>query len=140
MPQYIVPTAQQVKDRYNLSLPRFYDMVWPRLGSDLRTSLLLFFCLFFLCVCFCCCSYVLCVVCYTSYCDSNLPFFNYYPLNLQLRMPEDYHQWYIMMESEFGTRFSKLFRGPAWSGCDRADFKYTQKVNLFNGCFTFILQ
>ena len=44
-------------------------------------------------------------------------------------MPEDYNKWFLMMETEFGTRFNKLFRGPAWSGCPKEDVNYSHKVN-----------
>ena len=47
---------------------------------------------------------------------------------LQLKMPDDYRQWFIMMVTEFGTRFTKLFRGPGWSGCESKDFNYPIKV------------
>ena len=31
-------------------------------------------------------------------------------------MPEDFKTWYETMCAEFPTRFSRLFRGPMWSG------------------------
>ena len=31
-------------------------------------------------------------------------------------MPEDYQTWYETMCAEFPSRFSRLFRGPMWSG------------------------
>ncbi|KAI8517539.1 hypothetical protein Bbelb_035560 [Branchiostoma belcheri] len=34
----------------------------------------------------------------------------------QITMPEDFRLWQGIMDVEFGQRFNRLFRGPAWSG------------------------
>ena len=34
----------------------------------------------------------------------------------QISVPDDYQTWYETMCAEFPTRFSRLFRGPMWSG------------------------
>ncbi|CAH3020689.1 unnamed protein product, partial [Porites evermanni] len=33
-----------------------------------------------------------------------------------ISVPEDFKTWYETMCAEFPTRFSRLFRGPMWSG------------------------
>ncbi len=43
-------------------------------------------------------------------------------------MPSDFRQFQQMMAVEFGERFTKLFRGPAWSGLDPGDFQNPYKV------------
>ena len=37
------------------------------------------------------------------------------PNDLQVVCPEDYEQWLVSMYSLFGTKFSKMLRGPMWS-------------------------
>ena len=34
----------------------------------------------------------------------------------KISLPDDYQSWYETMCAEFLTRFSRLFRGPMWSG------------------------
>ncbi len=46
-------------------------------------------------------------------------------------MPPDFRQFLQMMTVEFGERFIKLFRGPGWSGLDRADHKDPYKVSMY---------
>ncbi|XP_072045460.1 uncharacterized protein [Amphiura filiformis] len=47
-------------------------------------------------------------------------------------MPPDFRQFQVMMNVEFGERFNKLFRGPAWSGLDSKYWKdpLTARINV----------
>ena len=53
---------------------------------------------------------------------------------IQIKMPADFKLFQEMMEVEFGVRFNRLFRGPAWSGLDRKHWNYPLKVTNMLFC------
>ncbi|XP_072039679.1 uncharacterized protein [Amphiura filiformis] len=49
-------------------------------------------------------------------------------------MPTDFRLFQDLMEAEFGERFNRLFRGPAWSGCEKQDEKNPLKARINVAC------
>lgn len=51
---------------------------------------------------------------------------------MQISVPHDFQLWYETMCAEFPTRFTRLFRGPMWSGVPKEQQKdpLTAKVNI----------
>lgn len=58
----------------------------------------------------------------------------YISIYYQIACSQDYKLWYETMATKFPGMFIRLFIGPMWSGQNKENHGYTQKVGF---CFNF---